>query len=132
MTIQIDAGQALVMAFSTLAGPVLTSIVQDWRRRRREQREEIEREAARAVEMAERNAQHEENKTRMDEMTRVLDAAFGANGRLGFLVHRQELQVLRAAHDADHVRLNGHATMIEKHNEQINGLRRDVDELRRS
>lgn len=132
MTIQIDAGQALTLAISALGAPVVTIVVQDWRRRRKESEEKIAREARREAEARERSEQHNENRERMDEMTSLLASAFGANGRPGFLVHRQEFEVLRSAQGSDHGRLNGVVTAVEGHKEQIFGLRRDVDELRRA
>lgn len=132
MTIQIDTGQALAMLVSALGAPALTIVVQDWRRRRRESDAKIKADALREQEAQERSEQHTENKERLNAMTGVLEAAFGANGRRGFLVHRQEFELLQSAHTVDHGRLNAALTVVEGHREQIFGLRRDVDELRRA
>jgi hypothetical protein len=132
VTIQIDTGQVTALAFSVFGGPALVILVQEWRRRRREQDAELVSEANRLNEARDRQKQHTENSDRMDEITRALEAAFGVNGRRGFVVHRQEFDALQSAHASDHGRLNGHATVIEAHKEQIFGLRRDVDELRRA
>jgi hypothetical protein len=132
VVIQIDTGQVLAVTFSVLGGPALVIVIQDWRRRRRENKEALIGEANRLNEAKDRAEQHEQNSRRMDEITAALASAFGANGRRGFLVHRQEFEALASAHASDHGRLNGHSTMIEAHKEQIYGLRRDVDDLRRA
>jgi len=132
VTIEIDTGQVLGLALSVFGGPALVIVVQDWRRRRRERDAAIKDEANRLNETHDRQEQHRENRERMDEITASLNAAFGVNGRRGFLIHRTEFDALQAAHSLDHSRLNGHARAIEGHKEQIYGLRRDVDELRRA
>ena len=132
MTVQIDTGQALLLALTTFGGPSLLMAVQGWRRRRRDREVEIARDATAAAEARERSDQHKENTGRLDEMTRVLESAFGSNGKRGFLVHRGEFDELRGVANADHNRVNEHAQLLGVHTEKLGNLRRDVDELRRA
>lgn len=132
MNIQIDTGQMLGLALSVFGGPALVIAVEDWRRRRRDRDAAIKDEAIRLNELHDRQEQHRENRERMDGMTTALNAAFGVNGRRGFVVHRAEFDALQSAHALDHSRLNEYATVMGSHKEQIHGLRRDVDDLRRA